>query len=245
MKTRYSISVIIPLIAALAAATSSFLGIGGCEKSVESKQQAMVERQIRFRGISDENILRVMREVPRVEFVAPEYKKIAYDDIRAPIGDGQTLDRPYEDALILDTLKLKSTDRVLEVGTGSGYLASLMSKLAKDVYTIEIVPVLGEKARKKLESLGFKNVTVRVGDGYLGWEEHAPFDAIVLTASPSKIPEPLKKQLKEGGRILLPLGGEERFQELLLYVKENGKMVLRQRVAPLSFVPMKGLSEEK
>jgi protein-L-isoaspartate(D-aspartate) O-methyltransferase len=216
-----------------------------CERSVESKQQAMVERQIRFRGISDEKILKVMREVPRIEFVEEKYRKLAYKDIRAPIGHGQTLDRPYEDALMLNTLKLKPTDKVLEVGTGSGYLAALMSKLAGQVYTIEIVEDIGSEARKRISRLGYKNVHVKIGDGFLGWEEHAPFTAIVLTASPSEIPKPLKEQLAEGGRILLPLGGEERFQELLLYTKKAGQIKLERRIAPATFVPMKGIAEEE
>ncbi len=216
-----------------------------CQQTLESKQQAMVEHQIRFRGIADPRVLSVMREVPRVEFVEPSQRKIAYDDVRAPIGYGQTLDRPYEDALILETLQLKPTDRVLEVGTGSGYLAALMSKLAKEVYTIEIIGPLGDRAARTMKRLGYDNVEVRVGDGFLGWKEHAPFDVIVLTASPSTIPQPLKEQLAEGGKMLLPLGGEERFQELLLYAKKNGKIVKEQRIAPTTFVPMKGIVEEK
>lgn len=216
-----------------------------CQQSTESKQQAMVERQIRYRGISDENVLRVMRKVPRAEFVAPENRNLAYNDVRAPIGFGQTLDRPYEDALILDTIKLKPTDTVLEVGTGSGYLAALMAELAKQVYTIEIVKEIGEKAHEHIANLGIANIEVKIGDGFLGWEEHAPFDVIVLTASPSEVPEPLKTQLAEGGRLLLPLGGEERFQELLLYTKKDGKLMLVRRIAPAQFVPMKGKAQEE
>lgn len=220
-------------------------GCSRCDQSVAEKQRSMVERQIRFRGISDKRILKVMREVPRANFVLAEYKHLAYEDTRPPIGKGQTLDRPYEDALILDTLKLQPSDRVLEVGTGSGYLAALMAKLADEVYTIEILPDVAQKARENLTKLGVENVHVKTGDGFLGWEEHAPFDAIVLTASPTTIPEPLKKQLADGGRILLPLGGAERFQELLLYVKQKGRITLDRRVAPASFVPMKGIVEDK
>lgn len=216
-----------------------------CDQNIASKQQAMVERQIRFRGISDENVLKVMRQVPRVAFVTEKHHKIAYDDMRVPTGHGQTLDRPYEDALILNTIKIKPTDTVLEVGTGSGYLAALMSRLAKNVYTIEIVPELGNQASERLAKLMYNNIKVKVGDGFLGWEEHAPFDVIVLTASPATIPTPLIKQLKDGGRLLLPLGGEERFQELLLYSKKDGELTLDRRVAPTQFVPMKGKAEEK
>lgn len=216
-----------------------------CSQNIASKQQAMVERQIRFRGISDENVLKVMRQVPRVAFVPEKHHKIAYEDMRVPTSHGQTLDRPYEDALILDTIKIKPTDEVLEVGTGSGYLAALMSRLAKNVYTIEIIPDLGNKAGERLAKLMYNNIEVKVGDGFLGWEEHAPFDVIVLTASPATIPTPLEKQLKEGGRLVLPLGGEERFQELLLYSKKDGHLVLERRVAPTQFVPMKGKAQEE
>lgn len=226
------------------------LVIGGaacsrCDQNIASKQQAMVERQIRFRGISDKNVLKVMREVPRAAFIAEKYHKIAYDNTRVPTGHGQTLDRPYEDALILNTIKIKPTDKVLEVGTGSGYLAALMSRLAQNVYTIEIVPELGNQARERLARLMYNNVEVKVGDGFLGWEEKGPFDVIVLTASPATIPDPLKKQLAEGGRLLLPLGGKERFQELLLYTKQNGNLQLERRIAPASFVPMKGIIEKR
>jgi len=215
-----------------------------CDQNIESKQQAMVERQIRFRGISDEKVLKVMREVPRVAFVTEEHHKMAYDDLRVPTGHGQTLDRPYEDALILNTIKIKPTDVVLEVGTGSGYLAALMSRLADKVYTIEIVPELGNQASERLAKLMYSNVEVKVGDGFLGWEEKAPFDVIVLTASPATIPTPLKDQLKDGGRMLLPYGGDERFQELLLYTKKDGQLNLARRVAPTQFVPMKGKAQE-
>ncbi len=216
-----------------------------CQYTPESKQQAMVEQQIRFRGIADENVLRVMRDVPREEFVLPEYRDRAYEDLEVPIGEGQTLDRPYEDALIIDTLKLTPTDTVLEVGSGTGYLASLMSRLAGKVYTIEILEPLGKKAQENIKRLGYTNVEVKIGDGFVGWPEHAPFDVIMLTASPSEIPLPLKEQLAEGGRILAPMGGEKKFQELLLYVKKNGELVLDRRVAPVEFVPMRGEVEEQ
>ena len=233
------------LIAFIAALVVVGAACSRCDQNIASKQQAMVERQIRFRGISDENVLKVMREVPRVAFTTEEHHKIAYDDMRVPTGHGQTLDRPYEDALILNTIKIKPTDNVLEVGTGSGYLAALMSRLAKNVYTIEIVPDLGNQASERLAKLMYSNVEVKVGDGFLGWEEHAPFDVIVLTASPATIPTPLIKQLKNGGRLLLPLGGDERFQELLLYSKKDGELVLDRRVAPTQFVPMKGKAQEE
>jgi len=212
---------------------------------MDSKQQSMVERQIHFRGITNAKILSVMREVPRTEFVLPEYRNIAYDDVEAPIGKGETLNRPYEDALILQSLEIKPTDKVLEVGSGTGYFASLLSQLASKVYTIEIVEDFGRQAMDNLKRLGYNNVKVKIGDGFLGWEENAPFDVIVLNCSPPDVPKPLEQQLAENGKLLLPLGGGEKFQELLLYTKKNGKLELVRRIAPAEFVPMKGIIEKE
>lgn len=205
----------------------------------------MVRTQILQQGITDKRVLDAMGLVPREEFVLPKYKPHAYDDNEAPLGFRQTLNRPYEDALILSTLELKPTDRVLEVGTGSGYLSALMSSLVKEVYTIEIEPQIAELARKNFEKLGFKNVFALTGDGFAGWPSRAPFDAIILTCSPDKVPEPLKEQLAEGGRLLLPLGGQKKFQELVLYTKKNGTFMEERRIAPAVFVPMKGKVLEK
>lgn len=220
-------------------------GCSRCDQATSTKQKAMVERQIHFRGITNERILEAMRTVPRAEFVLPEYRSQAYDDLEAPIGKGETLNRPYEDALILESLSIKPSDRVLEVGTGTGYFASLLSKLASKVFTIEIVEDFGKQAQENIKRLGYNNVEVKIGDGFLGWEEHAPFDAIVLNCSPADIPKPLEEQLAEGGRLLLPLGGEEKFQELLLYTKKDGKLELERRIAPATFVPMKGKAKEQ
>ena len=206
----------------------------------------MVRVQLELRGIKDPAILKAFGAVPREEFVLPRFRRLAYDDLEVPIGHGQTLDRPYEDAFMIEALGLSDHDKVLEVGTGSGYLTAIMSKIVKEVYTIEIVPELAKEAGEHLTRLGFANAHVKAGDGYLGWPEHAPFDAIILTASPPHIPQPLVQQLAEGGRLLLPLGGKERFQELMLYTKRSGRLEETRRLAPTTFVPMKGkVLEEK
>jgi len=205
----------------------------------------MVEQQIVWRGITDKLVLDAMLSVAREEFVLPQYRSKAYADLEVPIGWEQTLDRPYEDAFMMQALRLSPSDRVLEVGTGGGYLAALISKIVGEVYTIEIEPDLAQTARERLARLRFSNVFVKTGDGFLGWPEHAPFNAMVLTCSPPEIPKPLIDQLVEGGRIILPLGGEKKFQELLLYTKINGKLEGPQHLAPATFVPMKGKILEK
>ena len=198
-----------------------------------------------WRGITDQHILNAFRSVPREEFVLPSYRDKAYDDLEVPIGENQTLDRPYEDALMIRAMNLKPTDHILEVGTGAGYVAALMATIAKDVHTIEILDPLAQAAAKRLKRLGFTNVTVRSGDGFIGWKEVAPFDAIILTCSPDAVPDPLVSQLKEGGRIVLPQGGEKHFQEILLYTKQKGKLVLTQRLSAATFVPMEGQIKQR
>jgi protein-L-isoaspartate(D-aspartate) O-methyltransferase len=200
----------------------------------------MVRGQLELRGIKDQAILKAFGAVPREEFVLPRFRHLAYDDLEVPIGHGQTLDRPYEDAFMVQALALSAKDKVLEIGTGSGYLTAIMSKIAKEVYSIEIVPELAREAEENLSRLGSDNTHIKAGDGYLGWPEQAPFDAIILTASPPHIPQPLVQQLADGGRLLLPLGGKERFQELMLYTKRSGRLEKTRRLAPTTFVPMKG-----
>jgi protein-L-isoaspartate(D-aspartate) O-methyltransferase len=221
--------------------------VSACTKPQDFEQQrrAMVERQVLWRGVTDKNVLNAMLAVPREEFVLPQYKDKAYADLEVPIGEEQTLDRPYEDAFMIQALKLSKTDRVLEVGTGGGYLAALLSRIVPEVYTIEILPEIADAARVRLSKLGYTNIEVRTGDGFLGWPEHAPFNAMVLTCSPPEIPKPLIEQLAEGGRLILPLGGEQKFQELLLYTKKNGKLAGPTSLAPMTFVPMRGKILEK
>ncbi len=232
----------------LSVAAVALLIIGNCSrepKTFVEQRAEMVRVQLKQRGIRDERLLSAFESVPREEFVISEYIDKAYDDIEAPIGHGESLDRPFENAVMLMALAIKPQDKVLEVGTGSGYLAALMSHLADRVFTIEIVPEIAAEARDRLKKLGYDKVEVRTGDGFLGWPEHAPFDAIVMAASPPRVPEPLAKQLAESGRLVLPLGGAEKFQLLVLYTKKNGKLVETAKLSPTTFVPMKGKILEK
>jgi len=185
-----------------------------------------------------------MRKVPRHEFVPEDEQHEAYDDRPLPIGHGQTISQPYIVAFMTEALGLKGTEKVLEVGTGSGYQAAVLSGLAKEVFTVEIVEPLGQQAEKVLKKLGYKNVSVRVGDGYRGWREEAPFDAIIVTCAPDAVPEPLVHQLAEGGRMVIPVGPEGKAQQLVLLKKRHGKMH-QQEILPVRFVPMTGEARER
>ena len=202
----------------------------------------MVNNQIKGRGISDERLIDAMLEVERHRFVPKTLERLAYCDHPLPIDEDQTISQPYIVALMTDELDLKTTDRVLEIGTGSGYQAAILSLLVKDVYTIEIIGSLADSAAQRLASLGYENVHVRHGDGFLGWPEEAPFDAIIITCAPPELPEPLVVQLAEGGRLIVPLGDD--FQMLTLYRKVAGVLEEKQ-IIPVRFVPMKGLIEEQ
>lgn len=200
----------------------------------------MVETQIKARGVSDERTLEAMRTVPRHKFVPKLYAPFAYNDQPLPIGEGQTISQPYIVAFMTEQLKLKPGCRVLEVGTGSGYQAAVLSLLCREVYTIEIIPSLGEGARKVLEELEYKNVSVKIGDGYLGWEEHAPFDGILVTAAAPHIPQPLIDQLKIDGRMIIPIGEVFDVQDLVLVEKKEDGSVTTQKILPVRFVPLTG-----
>ena len=177
-----------------------------------------------------------MTEVPRHEFVPPEYRSAAYSNSPLPIGHGQTISQPLIVGLMTELLQLTKTDKVLEVGTGSGYQAAILSVLASEVYTIEIVPELGEIARANLERLGYSNVSTKIGDGYQGWAEHAPFDAIIVTAAPDHVPLPLIAQLRSGGRMVIPVGGF--YQELTVLAKHADGTTSTTIIAPVRFVPL-------
>ncbi len=204
------------------------------------KRVEMVEYQLKGRDITDERVLTAMLKVERHKFVPKEYEKLAYIDEPLPIGHGQTISQPYIVALMTQLLQLKGDEKVLEIGTGSGYQAAILAELCKEVYTIEIIPELAKKAEKLLKDLGYKNIFVKIGDGYLGWEEHAPFDRIIVTCAPDHIPQPLLDQLKDGGIMVIPVG--EVFQELVVVEKKKDKIVKRN-VIPVRFVPM--LREKK
>ena len=202
----------------------------------------MVKECIEREGVKDPRVLDAMRTVPRHEFVKPGQVKDAYHDAALPIGNQQTISPPFVVAYMTETIEPKETDVVLEIGTGSGYQAAVLSGLVKEVYTIEIVEPLGKEAARKLKKLDYKNVFCKVGDGYLGWAEHAPFDKIIVTCSPENVPVPLVEQLKEGGKLLIPLG--ERYQQAFhLFEKKDGKLE-QKRLIPTLFVPMTGKSED-
>jgi protein-L-isoaspartate(D-aspartate) O-methyltransferase len=196
----------------------------------------MVREQIKSRGIKDERVLSAFQKVERHLFVLPDYRKAAYGDFPLPIEEGQTISQPYIVAFMTDILNLKKTDRVLEIGTGSGYQAAILAQLCDTVYTVEIFDSLVKKAQKLFADLGYNNIMVKSGDGYQGWEEHAPYNAILVTCAPAVVPEPLIRQLAEGGRIIIPVG-QSPFQELVLLKKKDGK-VTRDRVLSVRFVPM-------
>ncbi|MFO1434513.1 MAG: protein-L-isoaspartate(D-aspartate) O-methyltransferase [Candidatus Competibacteraceae bacterium] len=188
----------------------------------------------------DARVLQVLSTVPRHEFVPESERAHAYDDRPLPIGAGQTISQPFMVAIMTDLLDLKPEQVVFELGTGSGYQAAILSGLVKQVYTMEIIPTLGDQARQTLQRLGYDNVSVRVGDGYDGWKEHAPFDAIIVTAATDHLPPPLLQQLKPGGRMILPVGGNFLTQQLLLVTKADDGSLRTRTILPVRFVPLTG-----
>ena len=205
-------------------------------------RRAMVEEQIRERGVHQPAVLRAMETVPRHLFVPGDNRDQAYGDSPLPIGWGQTISQPYVVALMTELLELDRNDKVLEIGTGSGYHAAVLSKVAGEVYTIEIIDELGKQAKSTLQQLGYGNVHVRVGDGYKGWPDKAPFDAVILTAAPPTIPQPLLDQLKVGGRMVVPVGS---FVQDLLLLTKTPQGIVQRTVAPVRFVPMTGEVQKK
>ena len=200
------------------------------------QRERMVKTQIEARGIKNKSVLRAMRKVERDKFVPKQYRLQAYEDHALSIGNGQTISQPYIVALMTEVLNLDGTKRVLEIGTGSGYQAAVLAKICNFVYTIECIGALGKRAKNLLEDMGHKNIKVKIGDGYQGWKEYSPFDAIIVTCAPSHIPQPLKDQLVEGGKMVIPVG--KRFsQKLVLLTKEKGKIKEKDIIA-VRFVPM-------
>ena len=206
------------------------------------RRTRMVESQIVARGVRDPRVLAAMRKVPRHRFVDDAQRAEAYEDHPLPIPGNQTISQPYIVALMTELLELKPNSRVLEIGTGSGYQSAVLAELADRVYTIEIVPELARLAQTRLRELGYDNVTVREGDGYRGWPEHAPFDGIIVTAAPERIPQPLLDQLAPGGIMVIPVGGF--FQELKVFRKSADGRITEKDILPVRFVPMTGEVEK-
>jgi protein-L-isoaspartate(D-aspartate) O-methyltransferase len=201
------------------------------------QRKRMVKYQVQQRGISDERVLQAMREVPRHLFINERYRHLAYSDHPLPIEAEQTISQPYIVALMTETAEIEKGDKVLEIGTGSGYQAAVLAHLTDQVYTIEIIKELAEKAEHKLQELGYDQVQVKWGDGNEGWEEHAPYDAVIVTCASEKVPPTLFKQLKEGGRMVIPLGNPSSFQILTLLQKKQGEMI-KKEILGVRFVPM-------
>lgn len=209
------------------------------EMSAEAARWRMVEQQLRTRDIVDERVLAAMGKVARHLFVEPALESYAYEDRPLSIGVGQTISQPYIVALMVQLLRVQPWHLVLEVGTGSGYQAAILAELATEVYTVEIIPSLADTAAARLEALGYRNVYTRQGDGYEGWPEAGPFDGIVVAAGAPEIPPPLIEQLREGGRIVIPVGMAGGTQDLILGEKRGGKLQVRS-IAPVLFVPLTG-----
>jgi protein-L-isoaspartate(D-aspartate) O-methyltransferase len=208
------------------------------EDTFTSQRRRMVEEQIAYRGIKDKKILDAMESAPRHLFIPEENRFYSYYDQPVPIGFGQTISQPYIVAFMTELLKLDAADVVLEVGTGSGYQAAILSRLVKQVYTIEIIEDLGKASLKRLKTMGYDNVEVKIGDGYKGWPEHAPFDAIIVTAAAEHIPQPLVDQLKPGGRMVIPVGSAYAVQDLILVSKDASSKLVKEAVIPVRFVPL-------
>ena len=244
VNTRYG------LLAAMLYTASIAFGVGATgDDAYAPARQAMLDEiaaDVRLTSESlnkealDPRVLEAMATVPRHELVPDELRDVAYENRPLPIGHGQTISQPYIVAVMTDLLKLRPDQRALEIGTGSGYQAAILGELAGEVYTIEIIEDLGEQARRNLKRLGYKNIEVRIGDGYYGWEQHAPFDAIVVTAAASHIPPPLIKQLKNGGRMVIPVGSRFMVQQLLLVEKDEAGKVTTRQILPVRFVPLTG-----
>jgi protein-L-isoaspartate(D-aspartate) O-methyltransferase len=215
---------------------------GFTQDPYQAVRQEMVERYIKGAGVNDERVLQAMGKTPRHEFVPESLRERAYFDMALPIGSAQTISSPFIVALMTEALDPQPTDTVLEIGTGSGYQAAVLSSLVDRVYSIEIVEELGERAAEVLKRLGYENVFTRVGDGFLGWPDAAPFDKIIVTCSPESVPEPLVEQLREGGQIIIPVG--ERYQQTLYRMTKKDGVLQREALRPTLFVPMTGEAEE-
>ncbi len=210
------------------------------ESSMEERREEMVAKQIAGRGIRDENVLAAMRTVPREAFVSREYANYAYDDGPLPIMEGQTISQPYVVALMIQELQIGAEDTVLEIGTGSGYAAAVISRIAAQVYTVERLESLVQYARQKIKALGYDNVHIHHGDGTLGWPEHAPYNAIIVAAGGPEVPLALKEQLAIGGRMIIPVGSEQRAQRLIKITRTGDESYEERTMSHVRFVPLIG-----
>jgi protein-L-isoaspartate(D-aspartate) O-methyltransferase len=237
LQTRQSFMIFLLLISIFL-----FLAVTGSAEDPNYTEQRnfLVKNYIEGEGIRDPEVLRAMYKVPRHEFVPEDLKNQAYEDRPLPIGLGQTISQPYVVAYMTELLQIGQDAKVLEIGTGSGYQAAILAEIVKDVYTIEIFEELGKKAQERLERLAYKNVKVRVGDGYYGWEEFAPFDGIIVTCAADHIPPPLIQQLKPGGKMIIPVGGVFQVQMLMLVLKDDEGKVTVKNMLPVRFVPLLG-----
>jgi len=223
---------------------SSFFQTGQETDAYAQKRQQMVAEQLAGRDISDKRVLEAMGRVPRHLFVLPPYRNQAYDDYPLPIEEGQTISQPYIVALMTQTLGLKGGEKVLEIGTGSGYQAAVLAELKARVFSIDISPRLAERAAQTLRALGYKDIQIKSGDGFFGWPEEAPFDGIIVTCASPVLPPLLAEQLKEGGRLIIPLGDARQFQVLTLVTKRGGKLDTKE-ISGVRFVPMTGEVQKK
>ena len=221
---------------------SANIGTAGSSGEMDQLRKEMINEQIIARGVRDPLVLEALARVERHKFVLPGYEPSAYGDSPLPIGEGQTISQPYIVALMTELAHLTPESRVLEIGTGSGYQAAILGEIAREVYSIEIVEKLGLAAKQKLEELGYKNIHVRIGDGYKGWPEAAPFDAILVTAAPDHVPQPLLDQLKVGGRLVIPVGSY--YQQLLVFRKKEDGGFDKESIVPVRFVPMTGEAQK-
>ena len=221
----------------------SATGAPAADPARQAERDRMVDQQIAARGVKDQAVLAAMRKVPRHLFLANPNAPMAYWDGPLPIGYGQTITQPYLVAVMTEALGLRGSDKVLEIGTGSGYQAAVLAEIAREAFTIEIVKPLAERAAVTLRELGYTNVQVRAGDGYQGWSERAPFNAIIITAAPDHIPQPLLDQLAVGGRLLLPMG--KKFAQSLTLIRRTETGFERTTLLPVAFVPMTGAAEGK